>query len=206
MANTVSTPGLTSGAVAPFVFSLPQVQNPAYQISVFLGAGTPNSPKLSGSLAINTAVNTSCSVGWIVRPIVQESTDWGRLSDRPTVQEPTDWGRLFAKLDSLLQLQKGWDGYRAAAPNMIARNNARSFLESLSVANYSPSQVAPSVVGGIGVNRRRGKNKVYVEFNNNGKVHALFSDGTSPPRVERIQPDKIGFLVLIRRMRAYLDE
>jgi hypothetical protein len=89
---------------------------------------------------------------------------------------------------------------------VIARDGARLFLESLSVENYSPSQVAPSVVGGIGVSFRRWEKKVYVEFNNNRKVHALFSDGNSPPEVRRVEPDAVGFTFLIRRMRAYLDE
>jgi hypothetical protein len=114
--------------------------------------------------------------------------------------------KQFAKLDGLLQLPKGWDGYQAAPPNAVARDRTRTFLESLYLENYAPSQVGPSVIGGIGVSRRRGKKKVYVEFNNNGKVHALFSDGTSEPRVDQIQPDKVGFSRLIKSIRTYLDE
>jgi hypothetical protein len=145
----------------------------------------------SGTYQMAPALNPSVVVKWSVKP---------------TVQESADWGKLFRKLDSFLQLEKGWDGYSAAPPNAVAIQRARCCLESLSLENYVPAQVAASVIGGVGVNRRQGRKKVYIEFNNNGKVHALFSDGVSPPRVEPIQPDKIGFHVLIRRMRSYLDE
>jgi hypothetical protein len=151
-------------------------------------------PKPSGNLVIQFDVNP----------------DFFASSSRDNVtvdiEESTDWGQLFAKLDGLLNLPNGWDGYRAAPPNLTGRYYARSFLQSLAQGNYVPYQVVPSVIGGVGVNRRRGNKKVYVEFNNNGKVHALYSDGTSPPRVEQVQPDKSGFHILIRRMRAYLDE
>jgi hypothetical protein len=170
----------------------PNASTPANQSVTVSISSTPNKMVIpSVSYEMVTVIASPTAIGWTAKPIIQESTDWGKL---------------FGKLDDLLRLQRGWDGYKAAPPNALARERTRSFLESLCLEGYVPSQVAASVIGGIGVSRWRGKNKVYIEFNNNGKVHALFSDGVSAPRVEPIQPDKIGFNVLIRRMRAYLDE
>ncbi len=48
--------------------------------------------------------------------------------------------------------------------------------------------------------------KVYVEFNNNGSVHALYSDGVKDPRVEDISPTEIGYSRLIAAIKAYFQE
>lgn len=63
-----------------------------------------------------------------------------------------------------------------------------------------------SVVGGIGVTFKRAGLKVYVELTNKGTVHALFSDGATDPKVEKVSPDEAGFAALVSRIRAYLDE
>jgi hypothetical protein len=162
---------------------------------------------VSGSKnTVNESFRTIAPSGSFLIVTLVDNSNLVRWTAPTTIQESTDWSKLYRKLESLIQLPKGWDGYKAPLPNMVARDRARSFLDSLCRENYSPFQIAASVIGGIGVNRRHGNKKVYVEFNNNGKVHALFSDGASSPRVEPIQPDMIGFQVLIQRMRAYLDE
>jgi hypothetical protein len=170
-----------------------------------LQASTSSSPEIGSIIAFQSGESAV-----LIRSVRHQQGTFGspgavEWSSRQTFQQPTDWGDLFKKLDSFLQLPAGWDGYKASSPNTLARDHARVFLALLAQENYGPSRVAPSVIGGIGITRRRSR-KVYVEFNNNGNVHALFSDGSSSPKVERVQVGKIEFQMLIRRMRAYLDE
>jgi len=134
---------------------------------------------------------------------------WPVNHDRPPQPRPSTegvWQRWLSKLDTLPGLGEGWDGENAASPNQIACDSARTFLKSLRQENHEPHRVTPSVVGGVGIIFRKAGKKVYVEFRNNGKVHALFSDGVSPPHVEEVIREKAGYQVLIRRMQEYLDE
>jgi len=79
---------------------------------------------------------------------------------------------------------------------------ARDFLTA--TADLPPDRIAASVVGGIGVTFRRNGRKVYVEFRNTGSILALFSDGTTEPVVEAVDPsDYSGFSA---RARGYLGE
>ena len=59
-------------------------------------------------------------------------------------------------------------------------------------------------MGGIGFTFTRSTMKAYVEFSNKGTVHALFSDGTNDPRVEKVETTKAGFATLIERVTTYL--
>jgi hypothetical protein len=134
--------------------------------------------------------------------------DWegGQAKSSPTTDPSRCWQKWFSKLDKFCDLELGWDGDNAHAPNQRACNSARSFLESLQQDSYEPERIAPSVVGGVGLTFRKHPHKVYVEFKNGGKVHALFSDGVFAPRVEEVTPDRVGYQVLIRRMRDYLHD
>src|SRR5437016_5492722 len=87
------------------------------------------------------------------------------------------WSSWWNRLDLIASLQPGWNGYSATVPSPLAVANARSFLIQLRASHLIPTRVAASVVGGVGVTRRDGQRKVYVEFYNNGSAHALFSDG-----------------------------
>jgi hypothetical protein len=78
-------------------------------------------------------------------------------------------------------------------------------LDSLLREDYEPSRLAPSAVGGVGVTHRRGSKTVYVEFYNDGRVLALFSDNVSEPVIKRIDPNDQSFRELIAGMRGYLD-
>ena len=206
--SALANPGIFFPAEANFALANPGIVFAADTITLI------EVPPFQGGMVVNLKVlpGYSYTVMGETLPAGTYQMVKGEKREGPTewtakvIQESTDWGRLFGKLESFTEFKNGWDGYKAPSPNATAKKNSRSFLESLNLENYSPSQVVPSVVGGIGVNRWRGSKKVYVEFNNNGKVHALYSDGSKPPDVEQVQPDKIGFQVLIQRMRSYFDE
>ena len=82
---------------------------------------------------------------------------------------------------------------------------AENFLAQLLSMNIEPSRLAPSAVGGVGLTRRKNDRRVYVEFFNNGKIYALFSDGVTEPISREIPAGRQGFLKLIGDMGTYLD-
>jgi hypothetical protein len=109
------------------------------------------------------------------------------------------------KLVQLRHLRDGWNGYAAPAPSERAINTANSFVVTLLRAKYEPKRLAPSAVGGVGITQRSGNKKVYVEFFNDGKVFALFSDGHSEPISKEIVPGFQSFKALVKEMQEYLD-
>lgn len=115
------------------------------------------------------------------------------------------WQRLYDKLTSFSSLDEGWDGYAAVPPSKLACENAREFVEVLSLAKLFPSRCKPSVVGGVGVTLKNGCRRVYVEFYNNGSAHALKSDGTHEPVTERVGTGYSQYLRFIQGIVDYLN-
>jgi hypothetical protein len=114
----------------------------------------------------------------------------------------TGWESRFSQMR---QLREGWNGYAAPAPTEKAILAAKSFVDTLVQEKYEPRRVAPSAVGGVAVTHRQGSKKVYVEFYNDGRVLALFSDDVSEPLTKRVEPGYNSFKELIGEMRGYLD-
>ncbi len=115
------------------------------------------------------------------------------------------WKELIEKLCSYSALVDGWDGYSAPPPLRTAVETVHGFFCALRHSNFRPTKVSPSVVGGIGVTFRKGQRKSYVEFYNNGTLHALFSDGESDPRTCQVQPTPAGYGRLIMEIQEYLN-
>ena len=107
--------------------------------------------------------------------------------------------------ERLSRLREGWNGYAAPAPTEEAIRTAKSFIDTLLREKYEPKRLAPSAVGGVGITHRHGDKSVYVEFYNDGRVLALFSDEVSEPEIRRIEPSLKSFKALIAEMREYLD-
>lgn len=105
-------------------------------------------------------------------------------------------------MTALTKLNAGWDGYKAPPPTHVVVAAARDFLTT--TAEFPPDRVAPSVVGGIGVTYRKNGRKVYVEFRNTGSILALFSDGSTEPAVEPVDPGE--YPAFLARARGYLGE
>lgn len=110
-----------------------------------------------------------------------------------------------ARLSSMSRLKSGWNGYTAPAPSQLAIATARNFVSALLREKQTPNRVAPSAVGGVGITERRADKQVYVEFYNDGRVLALFSDSVSEPEVRRLEPTLAAYKRLIADMQGYLD-
>lgn len=122
-----------------------------------------------------------------------------------TTVETRHFERWEANLDRMERLQEGWDGYRAPAPSKHAITLARSFLSTIKAFNPPPSRVAPSAVGGVGITFRNAGRETYVEFFNNGKIYALFSDQRYDPTNEPVKPYPNAFKGLMNKIREFLD-
>lgn len=123
-----------------------------------------------------------------------------RLAD----EAPLD--KWLAKLDSLSSQPADWPSEAGPFPTRQVLDQVRSFLTILRSQAESPSRLSPSVVGGIGVTFRKADRKAYVEFNNTGSVHVLFSDGVADPIVEKVAPEVVGYSQVIAKIKAYLHE
>jgi hypothetical protein len=131
------------------------------------------------------------------------------MSDRtgrvPAPVHPGDWAKWFAQLASLRGLKDGWNSYTAPRPAETAIRNAEAFLEEMRKADYEPTRLAPSAMGGVAVTPRQGDGKVLVEFYNDGRVYALFPDrGAAAMDVKPVPPES--FATFVATMRGYLHD
>lgn len=129
---------------------------------------------------------------------------------------PADWiaervNRTFdswqTKLAQLRGLATGWNGYSAAPPNEKAIQTADRYLGALRSSSWEPDRLEPSAMGGVGITHRRNGKKVYIEFYNDGRVHALFSERGDPPRMstQPVGADPLSFEQFIAKARSYLN-
>lgn len=112
--------------------------------------------------------------------------------------------QLIRKLNSLLSLSDGWNGYSAPKPAPIAVRTAKRLLSHLIATNIVPDRIAPSSVGGVGITIKRNWKKVYVEFYNDGRACLLVSGKGLPAQTQMLDP-AVGFISVVRRIREYLN-
>jgi hypothetical protein len=76
----------------------------------------------------------------------------------------------------------------------------------LQSAGYEPTRVAPSAMGGIAITRKTDDKKAFVEFYNDSRVYALFSNRDSKEmHVEPLAIDPSCFQSFLVKMREYLN-
>lgn len=105
------------------------------------------------------------------------------------------------KLESCREMEKGWNGYTADPPDDKAIVNAIDFVKG--IHNFSnsptnktltPSRVAASADGGIGVTFRHNTEEVYVEFCNDGENWTMLCstiDSNYETEVYKGLPDEV---------------
>jgi hypothetical protein len=109
------------------------------------------------------------------------------------------------KLRDMVGLGKGWNGYDADPPSDGARLQARHFLFHLHAAGVSPSRIAPSVVGGIGITCGVPGGRVYVEFYNAGMMLALFSIKGKDLESREFKQNSEGFEELASEIKGLIN-
>jgi hypothetical protein len=118
-----------------------------------------------------------------IRDVLGRATTFEGLKAELSALVDDPWA---AKLDSFGELAVGWDGYKAEPPASRVIGAAKQFLAA---SELSPTRVAPSVVGGVGVTFKKNGRKAYIEWTNAGPVSLLLSDGVNDPHAEPVSVD-----------------
>jgi hypothetical protein len=90
-----------------------------------------------------------------------------------------DWQ---AKLDAMLELEPGWNGYDAPTPTHEAVETASYMIMATYQGKEFLNRVSPSVNGGVGITFKnpdaKEYRKVYLEIDQGGETAAMFvADG-----------------------------
>ena len=110
-----------------------------------------------------------------------------------------------AQVDALEHLSSDWDSYGAEAPNTMARKFAHQVLDSLDALQFEPSQVVPSVEGGVVVEFVGDEITADIECFNNGDILAMISDPTKPPDVWPVRSTPKDIHEAISRIRVCIE-
>ena len=126
--------------------------------------------------------------------------------EHPTTDNATRLGNMLAELDSLKDLQDGWNSYSAPAPYSVAIENAKAMVIEAYKLGTDPERVEPSAMGGVGVTFWAGNNReAAIEFYNDGTAHALLSDdATGDMHTQAVPTDRDEYRGIISEIRKYL--
>jgi hypothetical protein len=115
------------------------------------------------------------------------------------------WSELFDALNELSCLSDGWNGYSAPAPSEHTIHVAADFLAVMQEHGCVPSRIAASAVGGVGITRRLGDRKAYIEFLNSGLISRLLADDrTESMDTQRVENNRESFEAVISDIEAFL--
>lgn len=110
----------------------------------------------------------------------------------------------FNKLDSLTALSNNWDSEGADAPNKQSLFFGRKVLESFLHEGLLPTNVAPSVEGGVGFYFISGNKYADIECLNSGEILAVTSDRVKPADVWEISSET-DIEEAIKKIRTFLN-
>lgn len=99
--------------------------------------------------------------------------------------------KLFARIESIGNLQDDWNSYGAAAPNTKARFWARRVLDELVGLNFAPLTVSASSDEGVAIFFRSENKRASIECLNSGEILGVLSEGLKAPEVVAISQDRL---------------
>jgi hypothetical protein len=92
------------------------------------------------------------------------------------------------RLSATGRLVHGWDGYGSEPPNATARELAARLLDALETAALVPTQLTPTVEGGIAISFVEGRCRAVIEAYNTGQIAAATYSDQSEPSVWELEP------------------
>ena len=112
--------------------------------------------------------------------------------------------RLFEQLESLENLENGWDTFDSPAPSHAAVSRARNVLQTVLGSGLRPDAVVPSAEGGVGlVFSGQAKRYADIECLNSEELLVVTSDRVSDPKVWDIGGD-LSLEETIERIATFL--
>ena len=108
------------------------------------------------------------------------------------------------RLSNTGHLAHGWDGYGSESPNATARALASRILGLLEMASLAPTQLTPTVEGGIAISFVEGSSRAMIEIYNTGEIAAATYSEQGEPSVWEIGPTEAPLLGSIGQIRVHL--
>lgn len=96
------------------------------------------------------------------------------------------FARLFNQLEDLRDLKDNWDKDGAEAPNFASIDEAHEILEIISEVKLTPTNISPSVEGGINIYFIKDNKYADIECFNSGEVLTSKSDRINEPEVTEL--------------------
>lgn len=107
-------------------------------------------------------------------------------------------------LSATASLAHGWDGYGSEPPNANASSLAARILDLLETASLVPTQLTPTVEGGIALSFVEGNSRAVIEIYNTGEVAAATYSDQGEPTVWALEPTEAPLLGSIEQIRVHL--
>jgi hypothetical protein len=108
------------------------------------------------------------------------------------------------RLSATAYLAPAWDSDRAEPPNEVARSLAASILAGLEDASLPPTQLTPTVEGGIALSFVEGIKRAVIEIYNTGEIAAATYTDRDQPRVWEWESAEDSLVGSIEQIRVHL--
>jgi hypothetical protein len=121
------------------------------------------------------------------------------------VRQRSDWlAGSYAKLIALGKLAADWDGCGAAPPTQLTISCARKVLQLASDFEISPSDIDPSLDGGVSLSFSRREYYGDIEILNSGETLAVVSKGGENTYVWNVENTEWSFSQAIKTIAGFL--
>lgn len=108
------------------------------------------------------------------------------------------------RLSTAAFLSHGWDSYSSEPPNATARSLTARILDLLETASLAPTQLTPTVEGGIAISFVEGNSRAVIEIYNTGEIAAVTYSDQGEPMVWELEPIETSLLGSIEQIRVHL--
>lgn len=108
------------------------------------------------------------------------------------------------RLSAIGHLTRGWDSDGSEPPNAAARDLAARILDLLETAALPPTQLTPTVEGGIALSFVEGSSRAVIEIYNSGEIAAATYSDQGEPAVWELEPTGVPLLGAIEQIRVHL--
>jgi hypothetical protein len=108
------------------------------------------------------------------------------------------------RLSAAGHLAHGWDGYGSESPNAAARTLASNILGLLEIESLAPTQLTPTVEGGIAISFVEGERRAVIEIYNTGEIAVATYSDRGEPSVWEVEPAETPLLGSIGQIRVHL--
>ena len=126
-------------------------------------------------------------------------------TSNPAVSKEAIFEKLSNKLEDLRNLNDDWDKDGAEAPNFESIDKAREILKIISNKELVPTNVSPSVEGGISIYFMKGNKYADIECFNSGEVLTSKADRINEPEVTELYNEN-DIKAFLEQIKSFLND